>query len=166
MASLYDQWDEMINNLPDDEKEAFGNQYYDLEQAVYEAILQEPESTISGTFEELAERFGFDQVWFAGFMDGINESLKKSYDLKKLKPKSAISLDVDFEKLYFNMLDAGATWLSSLQQWDGVLSAERRKEIAKERKRGMQATSTKIDRNAPCPCGSGKKYKKCCGAIA
>jgi preprotein translocase subunit SecA len=22
----------------------------------------------------------------------------------------------------------------------------------------------KIDRNQPCPCGSGKKYKKCCGA--
>ncbi|MBU4486081.1 MAG: SEC-C domain-containing protein, partial [Candidatus Delongbacteria bacterium] len=21
----------------------------------------------------------------------------------------------------------------------------------------------KVDRNAPCPCGSGKKYKKCCG---
>lgn len=25
------------------------------------------------------------------------------------------------------------------------------------------ATSGKINRNAPCPCGSGKKYKKCCG---
>lgn len=24
----------------------------------------------------------------------------------------------------------------------------------------------KIGRNAPCPCGSGKKYKKCCGARA
>ncbi|GAB4107877.1 YchJ family protein [Echinicola sediminis] len=23
-------------------------------------------------------------------------------------------------------------------------------------------TSPKINRNAPCPCGSGKKYKKCC----
>ncbi len=23
--------------------------------------------------------------------------------------------------------------------------------------------STKIGRNEPCPCGSGKKYKKCCG---
>jgi SEC-C motif-containing protein len=22
----------------------------------------------------------------------------------------------------------------------------------------------KIGRNDPCPCGSGKKYKKCCGA--
>ena len=24
-------------------------------------------------------------------------------------------------------------------------------------------TSTKIGRNEPCPCGSGKKYKQCCG---
>ncbi|MCX5810190.1 MAG: SEC-C metal-binding domain-containing protein [Proteobacteria bacterium] len=23
--------------------------------------------------------------------------------------------------------------------------------------------STKISRNSPCPCGSGRKYKKCCG---
>ncbi|MBW2689835.1 MAG: SEC-C domain-containing protein, partial [Deltaproteobacteria bacterium] len=23
---------------------------------------------------------------------------------------------------------------------------------------------TKIGRNDPCPCGSGKKYKKCCGS--
>jgi len=22
-----------------------------------------------------------------------------------------------------------------------------------------------ISRNAPCPCGSGKKYKRCCGAV-
>jgi len=28
----------------------------------------------------------------------------------------------------------------------------------------MPAKSEKIGRNAPCPCGSGKKYKKCCGA--
>ena len=25
-------------------------------------------------------------------------------------------------------------------------------------------TTPKVGRNAPCPCGSGKKYKKCCGA--
>ena len=25
--------------------------------------------------------------------------------------------------------------------------------------------SAKIGRNAPCPCGSGKKYKYCCGAV-
>ena len=29
-----------------------------------------------------------------------------------------------------------------------------------------QAVSDKMPRNAPCPCGSGKKYKKCHGAAA
>ena len=29
-----------------------------------------------------------------------------------------------------------------------------------------QATSDKVGRNAPCPCGSGRKYKKCHGATA
>ncbi|MEG9861800.1 MAG: SEC-C metal-binding domain-containing protein [Parvularculales bacterium] len=28
------------------------------------------------------------------------------------------------------------------------------------------ARSTKVPRNAPCPCGSGKKYKHCHGKIA
>jgi preprotein translocase subunit SecA len=29
----------------------------------------------------------------------------------------------------------------------------------------LQAVSDKTPRNAPCPCGSGKKYKKCHGAV-
>lgn len=29
-----------------------------------------------------------------------------------------------------------------------------------------QRMSTKVGRNEPCPCGSGKKFKKCCGAPA
>jgi preprotein translocase subunit SecA len=32
-----------------------------------------------------------------------------------------------------------------------------------EKKKPVQRASKKIGRNAPCPCGSGKKYKKCCG---
>jgi len=31
-------------------------------------------------------------------------------------------------------------------------------------RRPVQKEGKKIGRNAPCPCGSGKKYKKCCGA--
>ena len=30
--------------------------------------------------------------------------------------------------------------------------------------RTLPIASEKIGRNDPCPCGSGKKYKKCCGA--
>ena len=33
------------------------------------------------------------------------------------------------------------------------------------RRAGQQPVrSEKIGRNEPCPCGSGRKYKKCCGA--
>ncbi len=32
------------------------------------------------------------------------------------------------------------------------------------RKQKVPRVSAKIGRNEPCPCGSGKKYKKCCGA--
>ena len=28
----------------------------------------------------------------------------------------------------------------------------------------VKSSSEKVGRNDPCPCGSGKKYKKCCGA--
>ncbi|MFV9631495.1 MAG: SEC-C metal-binding domain-containing protein [Methanosarcinales archaeon] len=31
-----------------------------------------------------------------------------------------------------------------------------------ESKIHTKKTETKIGRNDPCPCGSGKKYKKCC----
>ena len=30
----------------------------------------------------------------------------------------------------------------------------------------VKREAPKIGRNDPCPCGSGKKYKKCCGAAA
>lgn len=32
-----------------------------------------------------------------------------------------------------------------------------------ERKNPVRRTGKKVGRNDPCPCGSGKKYKKCCG---
>ncbi len=32
-----------------------------------------------------------------------------------------------------------------------------------EKKKPVKREGTKVGRNSPCPCGSGKKYKKCCG---
>ncbi|WP_240905652.1 SEC-C metal-binding domain-containing protein [Thiorhodococcus mannitoliphagus] len=29
--------------------------------------------------------------------------------------------------------------------------------------KGAQVKAAKVGRNDPCPCGSGKKFKKCCG---
>ncbi len=34
-----------------------------------------------------------------------------------------------------------------------------------ETKFSSKASAEKVGRNAPCPCESGRKYKKCCGAM-
>ena len=34
-----------------------------------------------------------------------------------------------------------------------------------EKKEIKKSFDKKISRNEPCPCGSGKKYKRCCGAL-
>ncbi|MBI3600630.1 MAG: SEC-C domain-containing protein [Nitrospinae bacterium] len=39
------------------------------------------------------------------------------------------------------------------------------KEMAEFVESAHQARSSKVGRNAPCPCGSGKKFKKCCGLL-
>ena len=41
-----------------------------------------------------------------------------------------------------------------------------KKQMTNEKDEGIKRTpkkSEKVSRNAPCPCGSGKKYKQCCG---
>ena len=63
------------------------------------------------------------------------------------------------------MVEAKAEWLYGLPAWNNLLSEERRKELyLKQKKSGTITRGKKIGRNDPCPCGSGKKYKKCCGA--
>lgn len=37
-------------------------------------------------------------------------------------------------------------------------------EIRKEKVDPIRYQTAKVGRNQPCPCGSGKKYKRCCGA--
>jgi len=38
--------------------------------------------------------------------------------------------------------------------------------FAEEEKKNQPIKTEKVGRNDPCPCGSGKKYKKCCGREA
>ena len=99
-----------------------------------------------------------------GFIDGINDSLIQSIVLEETEADTVIDCKIDFERLYFNMLDAKADYLYELPQWEGIFSKEKRKDIQKEyRDSKTVINEDKIGRNDSCPCGSGKKYKKCCG---
>ncbi len=161
--SLYEQWNETFENSSPEQVQAFFEVYYEKEKNAYADILAAGEKKIAGTMTELAERFKLSLVEMLGFVDGINTSLDEKIELESLEADSRVELNIDWEKLYFNMHKANAEWLYTLEQWDGILSEERREEIAKEYKDSLQAHVEHIGRNDPCPCGSGKKYKKCCG---
>jgi preprotein translocase subunit SecA len=146
---------------------AFWSEYGAVEKNIYSKVLANHNNNAKGKIKDIAEEYGTTNIFFMGFLDGINESLVESIDLEKLDENSEIELNIDFEKLYFNMLDAKADYLYELPQWEGIFSKEKRKEIqVKWRETKTIVNENKVGRNDPCPCGSGKKYKKCCGVNA
>ncbi len=162
--TLYEQWQDLIENQTDETFGAFWEKYSSTEKRIYSGILDEPGKKVVGTFKDLAEKYEADPVIFMGFLDGISTSLKNEPDFKGFDESSEIELDIDYEKLYFNMLEAKADYLYTLPQWDSILTDEARQEIVKAHKKSKTVVKDKEPgRNDPCPCGSGKKYKKCCG---
>ena len=62
------------------------------------------------------------------------------------------------------MIAAGADWLYGLPEWNDIFDEETQQRLYTEQKQsGTVKKSKKIYPNDPCPCGSGKKYKKCHG---
>jgi preprotein translocase subunit SecA len=145
-------------------EEAFWKEYGAVETRVYSNLLANHNKPIQGTISELAEKYEATKEFFMGFVDGINDSLETPFDLEAIEENTQLEFKVNFEKLYFNMLDAKAEYLYTLPQWEGIFSAEKRKAIQRQWKDSKTVVNeVKIGRNDPCTCGSGKKYKKCCG---
>ncbi len=163
--SLYKQWVDLMEGQTEETFEAFWEEYSETETKIYTHILENKDTHLAGKFSDLAAQFEANPVIFMGFLDGIQTSLNNPFDLEKIDEDSEIDLDIDFEKLFFNMLKAEAEYLYGLPQWENILTEEKMIEIIKDYKRSKTVHKEKEPgRNDPCPCGSGKKYKKCCGA--
>ena len=162
--SLFKDWEDLIANQTDESFPDFWEKYSSTEKKIYSDILDRPTEKVTGTFQSLVDKYEADPLLVMGFLDGINTSLREEQDLDSITETSEICLDIDMEKLFFNMLVAGADYLYTLPQWESILTEEKRLEIVKAYKRSKTVVKEKEPgRNDPCPCGSGKKYKKCCG---
>ena len=161
--SLYKEWTDMVVDYVKRRGEAaFWHDYGEIERRIYTKLLANHTEKVEGTIEELAKHFEVSNIYFMGFTDGINDSLLEPIQLEETESHTKVDFKVDFEKLYFNMLDAKADYLYELPQWEGIFSKEKRKEIQLSfRDSKMVVNNDKVGRNDPCPCGSGKKYKKC-----
>ena len=142
----------------------FWANYFNLEKGVYEKLLEEPDTEVKGTVKELAEKYGLSIMEMTGFLDGINDSLAEPNPIEEMDENTEVTLAFDKELLYKNMVDAKADWLYNLPMWDEIFTPEKKKTLYMEQKKsGTIIKGKKIGRNDPCPCGSGKKYKYCCG---
>lgn len=143
----------------------FWAKYFTIEKGIYEKILANPDEVVEGTVKELAEKFEVDIYVMVGFLDGINDSLVNPNPIETMTEDTVVNLGYDKELLYKNMVEAKAEWLYGLDAWDTLIPDEnRRKELYKEQKASHTVIKDKkVGRNDPCPCGSGKKYKFCCG---
>jgi len=165
--SLFNDWNDLLHGQTKGTIDAFWEKYAATETKIYKYILEHYPEHLKGRVGDLVEQFEADKVIFVGFLDGINTSIKEPMDLKKVTLDTEIDLDIDYETLYFNMHKADADYLWGLEEWDKVLPVERREEIYNEYRRSRTVhVEKKPGRNDPCPCGSGKKYKNCCGKRA
>ena len=168
--TLLENWRNLAygDGLDDKKREELWSGYFAIEKGIYEQILSNPTEVVEGTVKELAEKYNTELLIMTGFLDGINESLK-GYEnpIDTMEEDTVVKIEIDPEKLYYNMVEAKADWLYGLPQWDALLPPEKRKELYKAQKiSGTVIKGPKIGRNDHCPCGSGKKYKKCCGKNA
>ncbi len=146
------------------EGKQFWLNYFGVEKGIYEQILKEPQKVIKGTVKELAEKYDTTIELMTGFLDGIDDSLKESNNLDDVTEDSEVTIDIDTEKLYMNMVGCNAEWLYTLPEWDAIYDKETRDALYKKEKTSHTVVKApKVGRNDPCPCGSGKKFKKCCG---
>ena len=167
--SLLEQWRKIAydQTLSKDQLQNFWANYFQIEKEIYEQLLDDPDTEVKGTVKELAEKYGQSVMTMTGFLDGINDSLVTANPIETMTEDTEVSLAFDKEKLYKNMVDAKADWLYELPQWEKIFGEETRKRLYKEQKAsGTIRKPKKIGRNDPCPCGSGKKYKHCCGRNA
>ncbi|MCU6686493.1 SEC-C metal-binding domain-containing protein [Dorea acetigenes] len=164
--TLLEQWKDVAYNEKADrgQLQKFWGSYFQIEKEIYEQLLSNPDEEVRGTLKELAEKYNQTVMTMVGFLDGINDSLKEPNPIETMDEDTVVNLIYDKALLYKNMVGAKADWLYELPQWKDIFSEEELKALYKEQKLSTTIRKEKkIGRNDPCPCGSGKKYKHCCG---
>ena len=115
-----------------------------------------------------------DPKWGLGYVEWASNYEHGWHGRKNMEKAAALydkALGVDGIRDRENVIDRALSFYEELGNNDKVdeLSNELSQLEAKSPKNltdkgQVTASSKKIGRNEPCPCGSGKKYKKCCGA--
>ena len=130
---LLDQWRETAYSEQMDRVAItkFWNAYFQIENGIYEQLLNDPDTPVKGNVQELADKYEIDLLTMVGFLDGINDSLTEANPIETMEAQTEVNLIFDKEKLYKNMVDAKADWLYGLPQWDSIFDPDTKKRLYK-----------------------------------
>ena len=163
---LQDAWKRIAIDVKGEPVKHVWDDYLAKEKVIYANILRNKTTRLEGSVAELAANFKLTPTYMFAFLDGIHEAVDGMPELETIEEDTAIAFDIQYDRLYKQMVEYKADALYELPEWDGIFSKEQQKELYMEQKKShtIVRNEAKTGRNEACPCGSGKKYKKCCGA--
>ena len=159
------------SDLKDNDSEYVINYIYDLIVKEYEDKIKAIPIEITNEFEKAISLNVIDKYWTENInsLSHLRESvMMRGYGGQDpLRAYSMEGLDM-YEKMLENIDKDITTFLLKAE----VKQNTERKEVTKNKltndndttiKNVPKKADKKVGRNDPCPCGSGKKYKNCCG---
>ena len=158
--------EEINNKTPDD----VINYIYDIVVEDYDNKLKDVPKEIQDDFEKSISLRIIDKNW----MDQLDamENLKEGVGLRGYAQTNPLQVyALEGFQMFDNMLATTnseiSTFLLKAEIRQNLDRVEQKNIRTNDGKEGVKSTpkksSPKIGRNDPCPCGSGKKYKQCCG---
>ena len=159
-----------LKDIDNKDIEEVTNYIYELLNDEYETKIKELPWEIVNEFEKAVSLRVIDQNW----MNHINnmEHLKEGIGLRGYANTDPLQAYIkEGYEIFDNMMAKISEETSNYLLKAEVRQNIERKEVAKpiinnkdeKTLKGGTRKKEKVGRNDPCPCGSGKKYKQCCG---
>ena len=134
----------------------YSNEYYIKKTKYYDDLEKylikhfKDKEVVKGIIADISIECVMDIFNLQGLINRLQMMGMKIKDLNEVQ--KLISLCIEFGNNTHKWINKGWTPAELLE-----------KETGKEGNNSTVVISHKVGRNEPCPCGSGKKYKKCCG---
>lgn len=170
LLTTQDDFNYSVDDLDEIDRNDIANELIDRAHKLYERREQEFGEKIARELDRVVLLRVVDTLWMA-HIDAMEE-LKKGIGLRSYGQKDPA---VAYTQEGFDMFDEMIAQIkedTALQ----ILTVQVRKQEEPKREQIQKPIEPdadsdsmpvravkKIGRNAPCPCGSGKKYKQCCG---
>lgn len=158
-----------INGLKDKSVEEVIDTIYDIVIEDYNNKLKEVPEEIKNAFEKNITLSILDKNWRAQLdaMEALQEGVRLR-GMASTNPLQAYALEgfEMFDNMLANVNAEVSLYLLNAEIRRNIVSKEQqniRTNDSKEKAKSSPKRVKKIGRNEPCPCGSGKKYKNCCG---